>query len=440
MAYILKGFIELSSSLQDSPNDISTFGELSTYSLTFSKNKKVYVDATPSNMELVAFTTKTSTNNLVEVPQYFRDQIYDITTYLLTLQQSNNAITDKQALITHLADQYNTEVISLNLGDLVEDNNNITFPTWIEFRQLNVTASDYTENTIRIWYSDESFKTQYDEYEIFIIPPIANIDSLFGNLQAVTLAVNNYSKALLLNRINVIKNGNPETTIATEDYTWHDFSNITNTLNTTWTAVIYGRVGEDLDAIRLAIRDYIDVNSARPETDWRVVYPDLYLNTEFYFLPRWKNYAIQERQLQVGQHSPIVNLKKELDYVKRTFTSFSDTFVNSNLCAIPSQFRSLMLLAIGSPDNVGDTYTINKIVPDYLNVPTTDPGFDMMSVDTRTFHMNLHNAIVWAEKVTSYDTLPNGLRKVVKNNILFVVFKFKNIDYYISSKITTPDY
>jgi hypothetical protein len=441
MTYRLKGFVQLAGSVYSTPSSIAAFGEISTQSLTYSKNKKVYVNSnTAISTNLIAFLSQDTSGN-VEVPGVIKDQVFSITEWVVTTQTSNGAYTQKAAFLNALTNQFNINLSGVNCGDLIKDASGTYFPEWIGFTKLGISSTlPYGKNEIKIWYADGSFRSQYDENEIVVIPPVVNLNDFFGNKVSVETKVNEYRENNLLASIQTAKDIYPESSIMAESYLWIDPTNTTNRLNITWTVLVYGNISDQEDYIKIAIRNYIAQNSTRTESEWRAIFPDIYKNTEFLILPRWRNYAIEERQLQVGQHSPISNLAKEIKYIKDKFPIYSEQFIQTNLCSLPIQYRSLNALAIGGLDNRDNLFSILSIIPDYLNVPTSSTLFELMRVSTKEWSLKTSTAIIAAETMGSFDNAPSGMRKVLRGNILFISFKVNGIEFLVSTKATTPNY
>lgn len=440
MSYSLKCFMQLSASLLNTPNTIAPFGEISNQSLTYSREQKVYINNDPTTMILRAFYTKSS-DATVEIPEVIKNKVFEITQWIKQIQYSINAYNTKTAFLSALTNQFGNDITGINCGDLVSNQEGIYFPSWIGYVQLGIANTNfYSDNLIKIWFSDQRFRIEYDENEIVVIPPVSNLETLFSSKTSVETALINFRNNELINQINLAQNNSPATIISNETYLWKDPSNPDNSLNTIWTVVIYGQMDGNSDYIKDAIRNYISDNSTRNENDWRALIPDIYLSTEFYIFPRWLNMAISERELQVGQYSPIVNLKRELNYLKSFMSNLTSTHIETFLAVIPFQFKSVTCLVIPGMENRDNVFNIKDVFPDYLNVPTTELLFELQNTKTKEWVILMGYALVAAETVGTFDSVPLGMRKVFRNNILYVAFKYDNIEYLISTKETTPGY
>jgi hypothetical protein len=442
MTYRLKSFIELSSAISDTPSTIAPFGEISTHCLTYSRNKKTYVNsAEAASNTLIAFLSQDNTGT-IDVPLVIRDKIFEITQWLQLNQKSVNAYTTKNSLIDALTNQFVTSVTSLYIGELIQDSTNTLFPEWISFTQLGIVNTSYSANEIKVWYANESFKNQYDENELVVIPPIVVIDDLFAANSIVSTRLNAFKNVDLLNAIQTAKGTIPETSILSENFIWKDPTDLTNVdkeLNTNWTVLVYGRIDDNNDYVKNAIRNYISANTIKTELEWKAILPDIYKNTEFLIYPKWQNFAIHERLLQVGQFSPVVNLKKELDYLK-SFSILPVEHIEAHASLVPIQYKSLCALIVSGVDNRDNLFDFIQICPDYLNVPTTDQLFELMNTSTKEWIRLFILAIASADKIGTFDPVPVGMKKITRNNILYVNFKYNSIDYLVATKASTPGY
>lgn len=437
--YTLKGFLKTDKESAKDPNSISAWGEISTQALTYAKRVSLYIDNL-TDIELIVFTSRDSSTGDVNVNSAIRNKIFLISNWLLDLQaNASTRINDRATLLSRLTDTFNTDLTSINIGDLIVDAEGVYFPEWIGFSVL-YTGTTFIENQVKVWYSNNAFLNQYDENEIIVIPPVENIDDLFSTKTSVTTKAKIFQDNLLISKIQEAKGILPESSITDSDYLWKETGNPTNTLMLNWVTIIYGNIGNNIDAIKLAIKQYILSHSTKPEADWKFILPDIFTNTSFYIMPRWKNYAIQERAIEAGQYSTIVNAFKELTYVKNHLPLLPSGFVEDNLRFMPTNYKSVALNVIGDTTNRDNMYSIESIFSDILNVPTTDMLFESMNVVTREFLLKLTRALKLAEETGVYDSVPFGYNKVTINNVMYITFIDNAITYLISTKVTTPGY
>jgi hypothetical protein len=223
-------------------------------------------------------------------------------------------------------------------------------------------------------------------------------------------------------------------------YSYVNPLNSAQSVSVPWALLIYGSAGSDSDKVKAAIVTYILANSTHTELQWRVVFPDLFLRTEFVIFPRWLNTAIPSQSLVSGIYSSLVDTNKELTYVKAVMSAVDPAFVNTNMQCLASQYKSLMLDVLGSTENRNGIFKLTSVFPDMINVPTTSLDFNRMSLMTRGFMILLGNMLPVAETMTANSEVPSGMLHTTRNGIVYVSATYNDINFLISSKLTTPAY
>lgn len=437
--YSLKGFMQASTAITRQAGEINVWGELSTQALTYAKSLKIYADNT-SDIELVVFSSKTSTGK-VDPILTFRTKVFEVFNKLMVLQLlPSTTITTREALLSHITNQYANSLTNINIGEMVMDSTGVYMPEWIGFSLVTTGSTTITENEVKIWFSDSSFLNQYDETEIVVVPPIGNLDDMFLPSNVLAPKLDEYYTNQLINKIQEAKGLLPESTIVENTFVRNNPSNVSIRLNTKWVVLLYGRLGNNIDAVKEAIKAYILANTTKTVAQWTAIFPDIYKNTLFFIYPRWKNFAIQERQLETGQYSTSTDPLRELKYVKKVLPTVPTDFIDSNLRLIPTNFKSVMLSIVGGTDNRNNLFSLDSIYPDILNVPTTDPLFDLMSTNTKGFIIALVKALEVAEKCGAYDNVPTTMSKVVISNVIYISFEYGNINYLVATKSSLPGY
>lgn len=436
----LKGFVTIESLISNVESIIAPVGEISTRSLTYAKDKGIYNSATKTAYSYYSFLSAFEGGITTVVPDALQGQIFAFSDWIYQKQKVNGSPSSRFEFLTDMVNQFTSEATSLNCGEMIEISSGFFFPEWVSWSKSDLPQDDPAkDNLITVWFSDASFGQQYDEFAIEVIPPLESLATFFSGKSAVVAALAARTLGQTLMKVQEAKGGHPETIVSGENFDYVDPISGSRT-PTNWTLLIYGQKGDDIDAIRESIRDHIAANSTQPEADWRAIFPDIYKNTEFLIYPRWKNYAIADRVLLAGTYSPVVSLKRELDYLKVVQPGLLAAHIDAHATVIPSNYKSLALLLIGGPDNRDSIYDITRIYPDIINVPTSDTLFESMSFDTREWILGIERMIIIAETVSAYTDMPLGIRKVIRAGVIYVTAKFGNTNYLIASKMTTPDY
>lgn len=436
--YELKGFSSIETLVSNVTGVVAPIGELSTYSSTFSKEKKIYPSNLNGHITIKTFRTNSSLSGEIIPPTVIIDLTHTILDWIYTRQIASSVVETKQQFLTALSNNFTSQCDGITCGDLINAINGKQFPEWISWKTRGYSAED---NVSTIWLSDQSFRQKYDNYEITVVPPIANLNTFFTSAQTVSAAVNGVSHVDRFNAIQTARDKNPETVLVGVSYNWVDPINNANLINTNWSILIYGPNGNDSDVIRSAIAEYIlssDTNYT--EAQWRVVFPDIFRRTEFLFFPRWHNYAIENMVLQAGIYSPVTYNRKEIDYLKNILSDFPGSFVETHASVMPHPYKSIALDLIGGYDNRENLFDITQIYPDIINVSTTSMDYNRMTAQTQGMLSRLSQMLLVAESLTGNSDIPIGYRKTVRYGVTFVTTRYMNIEFMVASKTTTPLY
>ncbi len=264
--YQFKGFVEIETLVSNVTNVISPIGELSSYCQTFAKDKTIFTDPTNRSTTVIGFFSKSTTTGVLEVPQNISTTALVISNWIYARQNSLVVNDTKDAFVSAYVTQFLTTCDELNCGELKVSRDGKLFPEWVTWKNRNYAVED---NLNKIWFSDDSFRHQYDEYEIKIIAPLLSIDYFFNVSDLVRKAISNRTYTETLNYVGLARGDYPETILSAEAFDWVNPFNPADTVSTNWTLLIHGPKGNDYDLIVTAIYDYILANSARTVAEWK---------------------------------------------------------------------------------------------------------------------------------------------------------------------------
>jgi hypothetical protein len=435
--YALKGFASIDTLISNVPNTIAPVGELSTYSMTFAKEKTLFTSSVNKSITIVGFSSKSNLTGAVTLPGLIQDKMYSITNWIFNRQTATTVIETKSDFLTALIAEYLPTCDNLSCGEMVQTINGNYFPEWITWKNRDYTTED---NLNKIWFSDDSFRHQYDEYQIVVVPPVSLVDSFYQTAANVAINVASRNYAQTLEFIQIARNNSPETILSAMSFNYVDPLNNANLINTNWSLLIYGQAGNNSDVLKSAIAEYILTNSIHLVVDWKVIFPDIFKRTEFVLFPRWMNYSIPNMTLQSGIYSPIVNIKKELAYIKAALLDYPGAHVDNYASVMPNPYKSLAISFIGGYENRNNWFLITQVFPDIINVSTSSNDFNRMSSDTKGLMNLLATMIPMAETMTGFSDIPVGFRKVTRNSVIYLATTYLNIEFLVASKLSSPNY
>lgn len=430
----LKGFAIHEQLADNTPGVVSKIGEISTQSLTYSRDKGYYNNAGAPAVGLVSFLAKRD-DAAIRLPVGVANQAILIAKYVYdkTITSSNPIYQDE--LLNDLIDHFAAEADNFACGDIVQDDSGRYYaPAWVSWQSK--TAGE--ENRIKIWMSDPAFMAQYDEYAITVIPPMENLNDFFrpGNDVEVLLKARTYPEEVAL--IQAAKDGKPETIVRAEVYDYVDPFNNAHRVPSKWTVLIYGAAGDNIDTIKDALVDYILENSDHTRDEWKDILPDLFRRTEVVMMPLWSQYAIPNRVTQEGIYSPFVQAAPAMALLKTLVPDYAGSHVDTYGSFFGHTYRSLVVAAIGGPENRDDKFRLVDFYPDYISVSTASVDFIRMSAATRAWAIALDQMIQVAEKMGDFTDIPIGMTRLTRNGALFLVKSIDNVHFLVAAKKNFP--
>jgi len=435
--YVLKGFANHALLANNTPGTNNAIGEISQLSLTYSQELGQYVNSVAPDITLISFLS--ALNGAAQaVDPTFATRTFTILEWIynLALTESGQMFADVflQAILT----QFQGVAESFQCGAIVVDVNGHYIPEWVSWQDTG--AGTPTPNFVRIWFDDASFQAQYDEYTIAVVPPITPLDDFFKTASAVATEVDAVTYPSLVAAVQAARGNFPETILEADTFNYIDPDNLQAPLPTNWTVLIYGIAGNNIDAVKLALQTYILANSTHTRAEWTVIFPDIFKTTEFTLIPMWNQFAIPDRIVETGIYSPVANLVEVTALINQYASTYAPGQITAHSTVFGHPYKSLAVACIGSDQNLNNQFEITDVFPDFIAVSSTSTDFARMSQTTQTWAELLMNLLIQAEMYVEYGILPAGMTSLVRNNLLYVVASYNNINYLVAalSNFTTP--
>lgn len=437
--YVLKSFMAMSSLEDNRPDKTAPFGELTTQARTYTRDIRTYAGTAYPDVCNNVFRCVDEMLARVEPSPGFQNEILALGQWVFQQHMAKVIPSDanKAAFIVAIQEQF-PEMKAVTIGEILVGNHpDMRMPDYISFKMLDNTI----QYQVTVWFAGDAFDVQYDEFEVFVVPPLADINQLIDNKPAVDQKLKEQLPSTIINRIQEIRGDKPETALIPLDLTWHDPNDFNATMLTTWTAVIYGPAGTDREAIKDAIREYISENSTY--TKWPEIYPELYSENEFVLMPMWDELALMPNALEpIGFFSTIIKMDKFATVGKRFLpTGYSqstnvDQFLKDNLEIGGAAYRAIMFCTVGNPNNKDDVFGFRQIFPDYMAIDTANPDFNRMDPETQAFCIKFTDALKYAYSYKPTDQLPIGYTRFVRRGYHYLSFDAKGYSFPILTKFT----
>lgn len=427
---IFKAFAHIGPLVDNALDVVAPIGELSPMSKTFTRRPTANVTADYPNETLVGFSYIVD-----EVPTVVDDATaYSCLTAInWTYSQARlgTFTTDKDSYQQPFITQFGQAFDFIGSGIMIQFGN-YWCPEYIDFCLHGQSATSLW----RVWFADDSFYNQYDEYLIFPVTPIVNLDLFFGDFDDVTALVKAIKQTEIFGRISDARGKFPETVLRNDVFTWQDKNDHSLKIDTDWVTVIYGAAGDNLDAVREAIRDYILDHSTHTRDEWAEIFPDLFTSTEFIWTPMWTKIAIPNEVRETGVYSGITSIQDAMLLCHKTCqgVKYTNDHIDLVLSVVPTNFRSLMCAVVGGPENRDGIDLFVERYPDYINVPTTHPDFMRMTQETRNLVLMIAEMLMYAEEMTPNTGVPHGYNRLTRNGVVYVAKSYEKFLYLVVSQ------
>lgn len=447
--YKFKGFSVIPGLSDNTPGVVAPFGELSRVSESYSREQGQYSNPSYADVYINSFLSHDDLDQSVTQPAVCSNHVLRLCQYLYDTYVADNMPADAASLVTAITTAFssggaqydaNITLSNITIGEVIAHPDNVTYPNKAMPDYVAWTMDDAVSGdtfSIRIWFVDARFQAQYDEYELVVIPPLANVDDLDNSsLSAVAAALNAVTQADLISWIEAAKNGVPETRIVSQPLVWHNPSDFAQTLNTSWTVIVYGIAGDQYTNIEQAIKDYLNDNATEDLTHWQTIYPTLFAASEFYLIPMWDQMAIEEMVQTAGVYSPIQRPNLMLPIAETYSFGYNSVDVAQALTLQPSQYKGLSYLAVGNINNQDGFIRLDQMFEDYINVATSSLDFNRMAPETQGFITFLNSLFQLAETADENTIMPAGFSLSNRDNNLYIVGRYNETDFIVVTKDT----
>ena len=420
--YNLKGFMVIHPLIDNDVNVVSKLGELSTYSRTFSKDTQTHTSTETPDVSFVSFYSQKDDQGQSKATIEYILPILRLAQWMYN-EAGSGGFGDNETTFVNTILQEKSDIVSeIVIGEMITSSDDSAqvktyLPSYITIKLQGISE----DHSVRIWFSDGHFRTQYDETETVIVPPFDDIDDLMLIQTEVKARLDSQDSSVNMKRLQDAQGDKPATHVKIELYDWANPLQPENKLSIPFGVIIYGPSGNNLDNIKESIVNYILAHSTNKRDTWEEYIPDLFKATEFIITPLWTNYSIPNETLVKGLYSPIIAYNKILAIALATANRYTEEHTRSVVETCVSNYRSISFTSVGGPDNKDGINKLSLKYPDYVVLPTTSTEFGRMSLDTQNFVMMLTEMLSIAEEMTENSDI-NSSRyvRINRNGIMYL--------------------
>lgn len=428
--YTLNGFTNVAPFAINRVGVIAPIGELSTQSQTYSREIGQYQSKTYPDVLLFSFLS-TNDTTAIEVPAAIATQVLKFSQWLYNRTIAGQASNDRDQILQDILTAYQAEANSFDCGQVkFTEDKRYALPEWLSWKHNTYGGG---ANFIKIYFSDASFRSQYDKFQIIPVYPFLPVDDFFLGPEKVVPKLTGRSNEQLTLDIETAKAGYPETVM------WGGSFDYVSPLDGTKTpanfnAMIHGASGNTIDNVKDAITTAILKVSKKNRDEWIKILPDLFKRTEFILTPRWDLFAMPDSAQQTGVHSPVQDFNSQLTIAKQTAVGYTAAHVQANLQSTTSYYKSLSMLVVGGPENRDNKFKFKDYFKDYIVVAPQSNDYSRMVKYTTDWILMIQEMMIVAEEMTEFSDVPRGMTRLMRNGIMYVVKSYDKIQYLVAAK------
>lgn len=422
-----KAFVGVTTYSDNSANTVAPVGELSKLSRSFSRDIKLYPNPDNQTILLNLFASHDdSSSDYLEPSVEVMAEMQKIAKWVIAQGDLALAPTDLPSYIDSLTGHFVDMTGAFNVGELR------TYGDGSYASSVGYVTETYSW---KLWFADDSFQAQYDEYHVETVFPVDDIDDLHREYPHVQGLLEKATSTVMLDKIRQIEIDFPSTINKGEDYTWHDLADSATTMPISFAVVIYGKAGDNVDVIREAIvRDILAV-SRYDRSAWAKVLPELFSPNEMVFIPFWEAVLDAYDPLNDDIYRSTFFPDEITNLAVHYTPNFSPSHIRSFHNAVPTLFRGIVMAATPhEPLDDKESPAFCVMYPDYILTDSLSPDFHRMSEKTRAMVNNINYLLRYAEEYNDYYVLPAGFSRTVRSNFEFITLNFDGYLYHALTK------
>ncbi len=437
--YTTKSFCNIDTMVSNQPGINNTFGEITPYIQTFSRDTGKYSDALYPEITLYALYNKINSGSSAvsqAIDSESTAKCLAMCNYVADYVSSSTGEIFQDILLQQLSAFAQTiGVTGVIVGD-INQHGSKWGPDFIKFNYNNTQTLNQEEH--QIWFSSTAIQSQYTEYEIVVIPPFQPIDNFFTPPNNVATLLSSITQQQNFDKINTATNGKPYTLAVSRNFDYYSPLNTSQTLDTNWMYLIYGPAGDNLDSIKDATVNYILSNSQHIRDDWMAILPDIFRRTEFVIVPFWHKYAVEPMTLYPqAVRSPIVTSDEIIAHaLLGTAGEYLEPHVRTNATSTVFNYTSIAVAIIGNVENRDNKYKVTDFYPDYFVTPTSSIDFNRMQQSTQDWVSSINSMLAHAETMTANSSIPVGYNRLKRGNMIYISKTMGDVAYLVAVKDT----
>lgn len=420
MSVVYLSFASIPELHNNSNLTVSPIGELTNKARTYAKDPGVFTLAAGSPTTLFNFRASNN-NNPIVMPQARANEQLGISNWLLAQAKLGNITGSRANTLALLQQQFTNNIEILDVGIMVT-NNAIWLPSFVRGNHIVGAA----KQEFYFWMAESYFRDQYPLVSFTVVHPLplAEIDKIIElNYQQLEQRVRLETPDVIERRTKELsENGAwPHTDRTVHPFAALDLINTPNENILYWRVLSWGNYEDAEDQMFDQIQKEILAASKHPRTKWEEVLPDLFNPLEFYAIPNFDRYGLENRTDGARTYSPVTDRETMSVLVDKYLTpNMTAAHVIKSMQVVPFLYKSLAASIVGKVNNRQGMQKFTNLHPDYQLISALDSDAGMMNNATLVFVEQMEGLLAAAEQVTDISLPPSGVSRIERFGQLYV--------------------
>ena len=418
-----------------SAQDVAPVFELSPISRTYARRQWSYQSAAYAGQTLEVFTsTDSDTRSDFEVTGGIVAESMEVVDRVLTYLAQATPPYDTNDMRRTVQAQMNDAIEDLMVGSIDIYGAEGTAPGGVIPEWVSWTSQQAGGCDVKVWLKDASFQEQYGGFEVVSVPPLDSFDSFFTDFNAAVAVMTGRSLSEAMQRVTDKRANQPETVMRFLRLKYVNRSYPTQSQMIDWPVLIYGIAGDSLDSIKDGIATDLIENSSKTEEDWKSVLPELFERTEFIYVPRGDKRALENSTPAASVYASIHRVEEQAAFMRGVLVSDDSERISTMMEVLPFDYKALFSTVVCGKTNPANIQFLSAQFPDYIPVNTQSADFGWMSPKTRAWLTKMIEVFVVAEGATEFSSIPNTMRRVVRDGKVFVGVDLDQVTHLVATR------
>lgn len=357
------------------------------------------------------------------LPSSLSTAALDVVQWLLDNSTNGTLTVDTAASNSAASIAFSDNEYGIVLGTCRQDSANHVLP-----EKLTLTVGD---DTLELWLLGSALEAQYTPRVYRVVPIIPTTDDMVVSSKAGLQSLASSYLANPYPAISTLMAAAPATGVVPLSTIWHNKDIESETLDLTFTMLVYGPGSPLVDEQRDALRNFLLDGSAYTASIWQDVFPGIFNISKFIVIPAYDQVidgVIPTRWTAVTNPSVV------LDKFKDDRLSLDDSWIAANYAFFPTTYQSIPTLVVPDMDNGSDRLSLTDFFDDYIVASTEDPSFITMSPATRNMVSLLGNTLALASGDST--TPVTGVTEEFVGGLRFQTFTVSDCQFLVATKAT----